>query len=69
MAGVATVQREGLVININLQPYVILLFTEFLFSHLKQKKKKWHQTKTGQTVGKETKEEKMCLLSFSDTSY
>ena len=39
MAGVATVQREGLVININLQPYVILLFTEFLFFHLKQKKK------------------------------
>lgn len=39
MGGVATVQREGVAININLHPYVILLFTESLFFHLEQKKK------------------------------
>lgn len=39
MGGVATVRSEDVAININLHPYVILLFTEFLFFHLKQKKK------------------------------
>lgn len=47
MGGVATVQREGVAININLHSYVILLFTEFLLFHLKQKKKeKQNKTKT-----------------------
>lgn len=31
MGGVATVQREGVAININLQPYVVLLFMDFFF--------------------------------------
>lgn len=52
MGGVATVQREGVAININLHSYVILLFTEFLLFHLKQKKK----IKTKQAKQKKTEQ-------------
>lgn len=39
MGGVATLLKEGVDININLHPYVILVFVEFCFFHLKQMKK------------------------------
>lgn len=63
MGGVATVQRDCVALNINLQPHVVLLLMKFFF-HLKEKKeKKKKSTKTKMvTHGKEIKKERKCLL-------
>lgn len=46
MGGAATVRREGVAINIHLQPYVILLFMEIFFV---LKEKTSTKTKNGKT--------------------